>query len=107
MDEREFLARADLRPDRLRIWLETGSLAPSFREGVWHYCEIDLARARLIRDLQDDLGINDEGIAVVLDLVDQVGGLRHVLQAVLRALRAQPDAIRRQIADDCAARSRT
>jgi len=107
MDEREFLARADLRPDRLQIWLETSSLVPSFREGVGHYCEIDLARAQLIRDLQHDLGINDEGIAVVLDLVDQVSGLRHVLQAVLRALRTQPDAIRRQIADECAADGRT
>ena len=58
-----------------------------------------LARAQLIRDLQHDLGINDDGVAVVLDLIDQVGGLRQVLQEVLRALQAQPDAIRRQIAD--------
>ena len=99
MDEREFLARADLHLDALQIWLETGWLVPTFQEGVWHYLEIDLARAQLIRDLQHDLGINDDGITVVLDLVDQVGGLRQVLQEVLRALQAQPDAIRRQIAD--------
>jgi chaperone modulatory protein CbpM len=107
MDEGEFLARADLRPDRLQIWLEIGSLVPAFREGAWHYVEIDLARVQLIKDLQHDLGINDEGIAVVLDLVDQVGGLRHALQAVLRALRTQPAAIRRQIAEECAAHGRT
>ncbi|MCJ2049179.1 chaperone modulator CbpM [Methylobacterium sp. J-070] len=107
MDEREFLARADLRPDKLQIWLETGWLVPAFREGVWHYVEIDLARAQLIRDLQHDLGINDDGIAVVLDLIDQVGGLRHVLQAILRALQAQPAAIRRQIVDACAADRRS
>jgi chaperone modulatory protein CbpM len=62
--------------------------------------EIDLARAQLIRDLQQDLGINDEGIAVVLDLVDQIGGLRQVLRGILQALQAQPDTIRRQIADE-------
>lgn len=100
MDEREFLARANLRPGALQIWLETGWLVPTFRGGVWHYLEIDLARAQLIRDLQQDLGINDDGIAVVLDLVDQVGGLRQVLREILQALQAQPDTIRRQIADD-------
>ena len=107
MDAREFQARADLRPDKLEIWLESGWLLPAFREGVWQYVEIDLARAQLIRDLQHDLGINDDGVAVVLDLIDQVGGLRHVLQAILRALQAQPDVVRRQIADACAAQGRT
>ncbi|MCJ2028838.1 chaperone modulator CbpM [Methylobacterium sp. J-043] len=99
MEEREFLARADLRADSLEIWLETGWLVPTYREGVHHYFEIDLARVQLIHDLQHDLGINDDGVAVVLDLIDQVGGLRHVLREVLRALEAQPDAVRRQIAE--------
>jgi len=96
MEEREFLARSDLRADALEIWLETGWLVPTSREGVHHYFEIDLARVQLIHDLQHDLGINDEGVAVVLD---QIGGLRHVLREVLRTLQAQPDAIRRQIAE--------
>jgi chaperone modulatory protein CbpM len=99
MEQREFLARSDLRADALNIWLETGWLVPMFRDGVHHYFEIDLARVQLIHDLQHDLGINDEGVAVVLDLIDQVGGLRHVLREVLRALQAQPSAIRRQIAE--------
>jgi chaperone modulatory protein CbpM len=99
MEQREFLARSDLRADALKIWLETGWLVPMFRDGAYHYFEIDLARVQLIHDLQHDLGINDEGVAVVLDLIDQVGGLRHVLREVLRALQAQPSAIRRQIAE--------
>ncbi|KMO37239.1 hypothetical protein VQ02_13860 [Methylobacterium variabile] len=103
MDAREFQARTDLRPDTLRVWLESGWLRPAFRESVRQYIEIDLARAQLIRDLQHDLGINDDGVAVVLDLIDQVGGLRHVLQAILRALQAQPEGVRRQIVDACAA----
>lgn len=107
MDAREFQARSDLRPDTLEIWLESGWLRPALREGVWHYVEIDLARAQLIRDLQHDLGINDDGIAVVLDLIDQNGGLRHVLQAIVRALQAQPDIVRRQIVDACAAQRRS
>ncbi|MGV7029615.1 chaperone modulator CbpM [Methylobacterium symbioticum] len=103
MDAREFQARTDLRPDTLRIWLESGWLRPAAQENVWQYVEIDLARAQLIQDLQHDLGINDDGVAVVLDLIDQVGGLRNVLQAILRALQAQPEMVRRQIVDACAA----
>jgi hypothetical protein len=38
-----------------------------------------VARAQLIRDLKDDLGVNDEGVGVILNLVDQVHGLRRVL----------------------------
>lgn len=107
MDAREFQARSDLRPDTLRIWLDSGWLRSGGREGTEHYVEIDVARVQLIRDLQHDLGINDEGVAVVLDLVDQVGGLRHVLQAIVRALHAQPDAVRREIVDACAAQRRS
>ncbi|MGH1588741.1 chaperone modulator CbpM [Methylobacterium phyllosphaerae] len=107
MDAREFQARSDLHAETLEIWLESGWLRPALREGVWHYVEIDVARAQLIGDLQDDLGINDDGIAVVLDLVDQVGGLRHVLQAIVRALQAQPDLVRRQIVEACVAQGRS
>ena len=45
--------------------------------------DIDAARAVFIRDLQGDFGVNDEGIELVLHLVDQVHGLRRAL-AVLR-----------------------
>lgn len=48
--------------------------------------EIDAARARLIRDLKGDLGVNDEGIDVVLHLVDQVHGLRRALAALRNEL---------------------
>jgi hypothetical protein len=45
--------------------------------------DVDAARALFIRDLQGDFGVNDEGIDLVLHLVDQVHGLRRAL-AVLR-----------------------
>lgn len=42
--------------------------------------EEDLARARLILDLTQKMGINDEGVPVVLHLLDQL----HCLQAEVR-----------------------
>lgn len=38
--------------------------------------EEDLARIRLIQDLEDDLGVNADGISVILHLIDQIHFLR-------------------------------
>jgi chaperone modulatory protein CbpM len=48
---------------------------------------VDLARAQLIRDLRDDLGVNDEGISVILHLLDQVHGLRRSMHRLVNEMR--------------------
>jgi chaperone modulatory protein CbpM len=48
---------------------------------------VDLARAQLIRDLREDIGVNDEGVSVILHLLDQVHGLRRSMQELLDAMR--------------------
>ncbi len=84
----EFLARAQVDRETLEIWIEEEWLAPS-ETPERAFTEIDLARAQLIRDLMDDLGVNAEGVGVVLNLVDQVHGLRNVLAEVLISARAR------------------
>jgi len=37
----------------------------------------------LIANLRGDLGINDESVAVVLDLIDQIHGLRRLVRELL------------------------
>jgi len=64
-----------------------------------NFFDVDLARAHLIHDLKR-LGVNDEGIPVVLDLVDQLHGLRRTLRDLLSAIHAQPQAMRRGIVAD-------
>jgi chaperone modulatory protein CbpM len=44
-----------------------------------NFSDIDVARARLIQDLKSDFGVNDEGVDVVLHLMDQLHGLRRAL----------------------------
>ena len=51
------------------------------------FSDLDLARAHFIRDLQN-LGVNYEGIPIVLDLVDQVHGLRRVARDLLDTVKA-------------------
>jgi chaperone modulatory protein CbpM len=95
IETREFLLRARLDADVLEAWIEVGWLLPQEDKTL---SEMDLARAQLIADLKHDLGVNDEGIAVILDLVDQVYGLRRTLRELLTSVHAQPEATRRQIA---------
>ncbi len=41
----------------------------------------DLARLRLIRELQEDFGVNDEGVPIILHLLDQLYSLRREVRA--------------------------
>ena len=98
MDRREFLLRARVDPDAVDMWVDAGWLAPGNASGEWTFTEIDLARTRLIQDLAGDLGVNEEGIPIILGLVDQLHGLRRALGEMLVVLRAQPASARERFA---------
>ena len=63
-------------------WVEAGWLLPHQNFAGRRFSDVDLARAHLIRDLQD-LGVNDDSMPIVLDLVDQLHGLRYLLRRLL------------------------
>jgi chaperone modulatory protein CbpM len=89
LSKQEFLVRAQLEGETLEAWIQDEWLVPSQSAGELTFSDADVARAQLIRDLRGDLGINDEGVAVILNLVDQVHGLRRVLTEVLRSVRSR------------------
>ena len=88
METAEFLLRARINAKVLDEWVEAGWLIPDQIDTGRRYSEVDLARAHLVRDLRD-LGINDEGIPVILDLIDQIYGLRRMLRGLLSTIKAQ------------------
>jgi chaperone modulatory protein CbpM len=88
MEAREFTVHARINARTLEAWIEAGWLAPQRNGDGAQYSEVDLARAHLIEDLKD-LGINDEGVPVILDLVDQLHGLRRVVRELLSTVRAK------------------
>ena len=96
-ESREFLLRARLDAASLEAWVEAGWLAPRQAGPGRAFSELDLARVCLIRDLREGMGVNDEGVAVVLDLLDQVHGLRRALRRVGSALQGLPEPLRREI----------
>jgi chaperone modulatory protein CbpM len=103
MRMREFLLAARLDAAALDAWVEAGWLIPQHDEDVADFSDADLARARLIRDLQHDMGVNEEAIPIILDLIDQVHGLRQMLREVATAVCTQPEDMRRRIVAEIAA----
>jgi len=97
MRTREFLLAARLEETVLATWVEAGWLTPRRDAAAEDFSEADLARARLIRDLQHDMGVNEEAIPIILDLVDQVHGLRRRLREVATAVCVQPEGMRRRV----------
>ncbi len=83
----EFLLRAELDPETLEVWIKEEWLIPRATATELTFSEVDLARAKLIQDLKRDIGVNDEGVGVVLNLLDQVHGLRKALAGLLQAMR--------------------
>jgi chaperone modulatory protein CbpM len=75
----EFLYRASVDRETLEVWIEEQWLIPQGPAAEPAFSEADLARAALIRDLQNDLGVNAEGVGVILHLVDQIHSLRQAL----------------------------
>ena len=85
ISKQEFLVRAQLERETLEAWIEEEWLIPGESAGEVTFSDADVARAQLIGDLKNDLGVNDEGVGVILNLVDQVHGLRRVLTELLRS----------------------
>jgi chaperone modulatory protein CbpM len=87
--EREFLERARLDQRTLTVWIEEEWLIPARQADEFTFTDMDLARVSLIRDLKDKMGVNDEGLSVVLHLLDQMHALRRALAAALKSAREQ------------------
>jgi len=81
----------------LRVWIKYGWIRPAHGQPDYHFSDVDIARVSLIADLRQRMGINDEAMPVVLDLVDQVYGLRRELRRVLDVIDQQPEPERSRI----------
>jgi chaperone modulatory protein CbpM len=88
MQTREFVLHARIEIEQLDKWVGAGWLIPRQNDTEKDYSDVDLARAHLIRDLLD-LGVNDEGVPIVLDLVDQLHGMRRMVRELLAAIKTQ------------------
>jgi chaperone modulatory protein CbpM len=94
LTERDIVQRVQhLTVTRFRVWVAQGWIKPADR-AAQSYSEADLARAALICDLEDELGFAEEDVPVLLNLIDQIHGLRSELMGLLDALEELPPDMR-------------
>ena len=99
-DAPSFCARAGLELDELEVWVAAGWLRPMVDEDSVRFTDADVARALLVHDLRRHMGVNDPGVDVILDLLDQVHGLRAALQDVSTTVSMQSETVRMRLVVD-------
>ena len=84
-----------LERDELERWIGEEWIRPEGAPGAWRFREIDIARARLIRELRHDLQLHEEALPVVLSLLDQLYAERRRLRRLRDVLERETPAERR------------
>jgi len=79
-------------------WVQRGLLRPAAEGDGWVFEAVDVARARLLAELTDELGFDEESMETVVDLLDQVHTLRRQLNQLGLAIGRQPAETREAIA---------
>ena len=82
----------------LERWVARGLLRPAGTAEAWTFEQIDVARAGLLAELVDDIGLDDDTAEAMIALVDQVHTLRGQVSLLARAIAEQPTATREAIA---------
>jgi len=98
MNDAEFCSLLGVDVTVIEIWLAEGWLRPDASTGRRDFRHADLARGHLILDLTHRMGVNEAGVDVVMDLIDQIHGLRGAVAAIKSAIERQDEETRRRIA---------
>ncbi|KPH06684.1 transcriptional regulator (plasmid) [Rhizobium acidisoli] len=97
MDDLEFRLCLKIDVVQLDLWIEQGWLIPEMSDEGRQFHDADVARARLILDLMGDMGVNEAGVDVVMDLVDQLHGLRGTMERLVAAISRQERDVQRRL----------
>jgi chaperone modulatory protein CbpM len=99
-DATELCRQVGIRQAALDAWIEAGWLRPERARNDWRFTTIDLARVQFILDLSGPMGVNDEGVDVILGLLDQIHGLRRALLGVTSTMGGEKASSRTRHAED-------
>jgi len=70
----------------LERWISNDWVRADPKDGTLIFGEIDVFRVRLIRELRDDMDINEAALPIVLSLLDQVYDLRRRMRELSGAI---------------------
>lgn len=87
------------RIDRLELtaWIDQRWVRPQRTPDGLQFDKVDEARIALIRELREDLMVEDDALDVVLALLDQLYATRQILRTVEDAIEACPDTVQKEI----------
>jgi chaperone modulatory protein CbpM len=60
----------------LEQWIQAHLVTAEITDGQFMFHEVDVARIRLIRELRDDMEVNEAALPVVMSLLDQLYDMR-------------------------------
>lgn len=97
----------EVRVERRHVthWVEVGWLLPESVDNSWTFTDIDIARARLIRDLVEALEVNEAAVPVILDLIDQRQALEGRMRGLFAALSEESETVRHSVLSRCLKRT--
>ncbi|MBY0364664.1 MerR family transcriptional regulator [Roseateles aquatilis] len=77
----EFCRASQTVEEQVRVWVVEGVLKPrGDQPGEWRFAAAALRRARVARTLAQELEVNTPGIALALDLMDEIESLKSSLR---------------------------
>ncbi|ANK87872.1 MULTISPECIES: chaperone modulator CbpM [Rhizobium] len=97
MNDLEFRLYLKIDVVQLDFWIEQGWLIPETSSGQRQFRDADVARARLILDLMGSMGVNEAGVDIVMELVDEVHGLRGTMDKLMTAIGRQERDVQRRL----------
>ena len=81
---------ADLYAEHLDRYIRAGVVVPVQSSSGPLFRELDLARLNLVVELTEGYHLDEEALAMVMSLVDQLHGLRGDMRAILDAVAREP-----------------
>ena len=96
----ELIRRFELDSLELTRWIENRWVVPEptaddgSPAGQWQFHEVDIARVELILHIRREFAVDDETMALLLGLLDQVYSLRRQMRRLCDAIECQPTPIR-------------
>jgi chaperone modulatory protein CbpM len=97
MDDHEFRLCLKIDVVQLDFWVERGWLIPEMSGEGRQFGEADVARGRLILDLMGNMGVNEAGVDVVMNLVDQLHGIRGTMGKLVTAIGRQDRQVQQRL----------
>jgi len=92
-------AVARLTRTRLISFIEARIVTPLQTDGGPVFRRVDLVRMELLCELSEDFELDEDALAVVISLIDQLHAARSDLACLMRAIRSEPPEVQQRLAE--------